>query len=278
MELFKIGFLTVSLIDVVDVLAVSFIFYKLYQALSGSRAAQMMIGLAVILMVSVIVQFLNMSGMAWLIENIRTVWVIAFVILFQPELRRILLTLGQSRLARKLFQVEEIRAIDTIIETVFELSKKRYGGLIVVQRDAGLKSIVENGVRLNARATPELLVSIFNPQSPLHDGAVIIYENRIIAARCILPVTERDDIPPNFGLRHRAAIGMSEATEVFIIIVSEETGQISVVRNGKIDSNLSAKQLRIAINDYLFEEQIDSSTSILDKVKSEESQEEEKPT
>ena len=139
MELFKIGCLTVSLIDVVDVLAVSFIFYKLYQALRGSRAAQMMVGLAVILMVSVIVQFLNMSGMAWLIENIRTVWVIAFVILFQPELRRILLTLGHSRLARKLFQVEGIRAIDTLIETVFVFSKKRYGVLLVIRGETGLK-------------------------------------------------------------------------------------------------------------------------------------------
>ena len=205
MELFKIGFLTVSLIDVVDVLAVSFIFYKLYQALSGSRAAQMMIGLAVILMVSVIVQFLNMSGMAWLIENIRTVWVIAFVILFQPELRRILLTLGQSRLARKLFQVEGIRAIDTVIETVFELSKRRYGGLIVIQRDAGLKSIVENGVRLNARAAPELLVSIFNPQSPLHDGAVVISGETIEAAKCILPLSENPTIDKRMGTRHLAA-------------------------------------------------------------------------
>ena len=205
MELFKIGFLTVSLIDVLDVLAVSFIFYKLYQALSGSRAAQMMIGLAVILMVSVIVQFLNMSGMAWLIENIRTVWVIAFVILFQPELRRILLTLGQSRLARKLFQVEGIRAIDTVIETVFELSKRRYGGLIVIQRDAGLKSIVENGVRLNARAAPELLVSIFNPQSPLHDGAVVISGETIEAAKCILPLSENPTIDKRMGTRHLAA-------------------------------------------------------------------------
>ena len=251
MELFKIGFLTVSLIDVVDVIAVSFIFYKLYQALSGSRAAQMMIGLAVILMVSVIVQFLNMSGMAWLIENIRTVWVIAFVILFQPELRRILLTLGQSRLARKLFQVEEIRAIDTIIETVFELSKKRYGGLIVVQRDAGLKSIIENGVRLNARATPELLVSIFNPQSPLHDGAVVILGETIEAAKCILPLSENPTIDKRMGTRHLAALGLSEESDAVVVVVSEETGRVALAHKGVFQRGLEESTLRGFLNKLL---------------------------
>ena len=251
MELFRIGFLTVSLIDVLDVLAVSFIFYKLYHALSGSRAAQMMIGLAVILMVSVIVQFLNMSGMAWLIENIRTVWVIAFVILFQPELRRILLTLGQSRLARKLFQVEGIRAIDTIIETVFELSKKRYGGLIVVQRDAGLKSIVENGVRLNARATSELLVSIFNPQSPLHDGAVVISGETIEAAKCILPLSENPTIDKRMGTRHLAALGLSEESDAVVVVVSEETGRIALAHQGVFQRGLEESSLRGFLNKLL---------------------------
>ncbi|MCH8304681.1 MAG: TIGR00159 family protein [Candidatus Marinimicrobia bacterium] len=251
MELFKIGFLTVSLIDVIDVLAVSFIFYKLYQALSGSRAAQMMIGLAVILMVSVIVQFLNMSGMAWLIENIRTVWVIAFVILFQPELRRILLTLGQSRLARKLFQVEGIRAIDTVIETVFELSKRRYGGLIVIQRDAGLKSIVENGVRLNARAAPELLVSIFNPQSPLHDGAVVISGETIEAAKCILPLSENPTIDKRMGTRHLAALGLSEESDAVVVVVSEETGKVALAHKGVFQRGLEESTLRGFLNKLL---------------------------
>ncbi|MCH7618581.1 MAG: TIGR00159 family protein [Candidatus Marinimicrobia bacterium] len=251
MELFKVGFLTVTIVDVLDVLVVAFIFYKLYQALSGTRAAQMMVGLAGILMVSVIVQFLNMSGMAWLIESIRTVWVIAFVILFQPELRRILLALGQSRLARKLFQVEGLRAIDTVIETVFELSKKRYGGLIVIQRDAGLKSIIEKGVRLNARATSELLVSIFNPQSPLHDGAVVILGETIEAAKCILPLSDNPTIDRRMGTRHLAALGLSEESDAVVVVVSEETGRVALAHKSVFQRGLDESALRGLLNKLL---------------------------
>lgn len=246
MELF--GFLPVTWKDILDILVVAFVFYKMYQVLRGSRAAQMMAGLALILVASFIVDILNMSGMTWLIRNVQTVWVIAFVILFQPELRRILLQIGQSRIARRIFRVESFKTIDTVVQAAFDLSKKHWGALIVMLRDTSLRTIIEKGVSLKADATPELILSIFNPQSPLHDGAIVIQSDIVEAAKCILPLSDSPTVDPRLGTRHLAALGLSEESDAVTIVVSEETEKVSVAWRGIFHRGLDEAGLRGILN------------------------------
>lgn len=242
-ELFSIAFLRVSIKDLLDIFLVSFVFYKLYQVLQGTRGSQMVAGLIVIMIASVIVQGLNMSGMSWVIKNIQTVWVIAFVILFQPELRRLLTVVGQSRLIRMFVKVEQSPVLHSVANAAIECSQRRYGALIVLRRETGLKAIIESGVSIDAKVSDALLVSIFSPKSLLHDGAVIIYQDTIEAAKCLLPLTQNPNIDRRLGTRHRAGIGISEESDVIVIIASEETGTISVADDGKIIRDLDMDSL-----------------------------------
>ncbi|MBD3166464.1 TIGR00159 family protein [bacterium] len=245
MELFNIGFIPVTLVDLFDILIVAFVFYQLYTIMRGTRASQMFAGLILIFAISLIVGALGMKGMSWLIDSIASVWVIAFVILFQPELRRLLIQLGQGPLMRRLFKLHTTKVIDEIGRAVVDLSQKRYGGLIVIERDLGLRSVVETGVKLQAEATAELLVSIFFPRTPLHDGAVVISNNIIEAAKCLLPLTQNPNIDPSLGTRHRAALGITEESDAAVVVVSEETGQISLAFKGEfIERGMSAERLR----------------------------------
>jgi len=249
-DLFSIGFINVTLLDILDILAVYFIFYGLYRILKGTRAAQMFAGMVLIIIASFIVQILNMEGMSWLINSFASVWVIAFVILFQPELRRLLIQIGQSRLIRTLFKVEESRSINAVVEAAGQLADRHYGGLIILQKDTGLKGIVETGIKLQAEVSAELLVSIFFPRTPLHDGAVVISNDLIQAAKCILPLTQNPEIDKSLGTRHRAALGISEESDALVVTVSEETGRISLAYQGAfIHRNLNKEQL----HQYLME-------------------------
>ena len=245
MELFRIGFLRFTLIDLFDIVVVYFVFFKLYQIMKGTRAAQMFAGLVLIIITSFIVQFLNMEGMSWLINSISAVWVIAFVIIFQPELRRLLIHIGQSRLIRMLFKVEENRAVNAVTKTAAQLADRHYGGLIVMQKDFGLKGIIETGVKMQSEISSELMMSIFSPRSPLHDGAVIIGNDLIQAAKCILPLTQNPSIDPSMGTRHRAALGITEESDAVTVVVSEETGRISLAYQGEfIHRNLDGELLK----------------------------------
>ena len=172
--IFKIGFLSISIIDVLDVVLVSYIFYKVYEFLKGSMAARMMIGLLFIILISIVAEILNMSGSTWIFSNISTVWVIAFVIIFQPEFRRLLLYLGQIPILRKIVQVSTSKFIDEVIGAVSELARKNFGALIVLLRNTGIRSVVETGIPLQAQLSKALILSVFNPRSPLHDGALVI--------------------------------------------------------------------------------------------------------
>ncbi|MBD3288257.1 TIGR00159 family protein [candidate division KSB1 bacterium] len=248
LELFKLGFLSVTMIDILDIAFISFVIYKLYFYIRGSRAAQMFVGLVLILVVSLIVQLFNMSGMNWIFQNLKTVWLIAFVILFQPELRRILIYMGQSPLVQKFVKPTiTLRIVEEVIKAAQELSRRGYGGMLVLVNNVGIKSILETGVSIQSEVTAPLIVSIFNPRSPLHDGAVVIQNEVIEAAQCILPLSQNPDLPPQYGTRHRAALGLSEETDAAIIVVSEETGQISLALDGalipNLDYNLLKKQL-----------------------------------
>ena len=245
MELFRIGFLTVTMVDVIDIFLVSYVFYKLYEIMRGTRGSQMFLGLLLILIVSFVVGALGMKGMSWLVNSVAQVWVIAFVILFQPELRRLLIQIGQARIVRRLFRVAPTRVIDEICKAAVELSQKRYGGLFVLQRDMGMRSIIETGVKIQADARSELIVSIFYPRTPLHDGALVINGNLIEAAGCILPLSENPNIDPSLGTRHRAALGVTEEFDAAVVVVSEETGQISLAYRGEfLERGMSGDGLR----------------------------------
>ncbi len=242
--LFKIGFLPFTVIDILDIALVAYIFYKVYEFLRGSMAARMMIGLLFIILLSVIAEVLNMSGSIWIFSTLKTVWVIAFVIVFQPEFRRMLLYLGQNPILRKIVQVSPTRFVDDVISAIGELSRKNFGALIVLIRDTGLRSIVETGIPLQAQVSKPLILSIFNPRSPLHDGAIVIQNDVIVAAKCQLPLTENPKLDPSLGMRHRAALGLSEQSDAIVLVVSEETGTISMAEQGVLTRGLTEEGLR----------------------------------
>ena len=243
MELFQIGFFELSLKDIVDISLVTFLVFKLYQVISGTRAAPMIIGLILIVVISFFVETFNMSGMSWIIGNIKTVWIILFVIIFQPELRRLLIHVGQSRVLRSFVKVREKKVLEAVANAAVELSGKRIGALIVITIDTGIRAITETGISLQAKVSKSLIVSIFSPRSPLHDGAIIITEDLIEAAKCILPLTDNPNIDQSLGTRHQAAWGISEESDAVVVVVSEETGKISFVKGGEMTSGLNQDSL-----------------------------------
>jgi len=242
--LVRIGFLPITIIDIFDIALVSFLFYQLYEFLKGSIAARMFIGLLVILLISVVGDLFNMSALSWIMSNLKTVWVIAFVIIFQPELRRLLIYLGQSRLVRTFVKVGEPQFIEDVIDATLEMSNKNFGAIIVMLRDMGVKSVLETGIKLQAQVSKPLITAVFNPRSPLHDGALVIRGELALAAKCLLPLSQTPDLDPALGTRHRAALGISEQTDAIVVVVSEETGMISVVEEGKMVRGLTEDILR----------------------------------
>jgi len=253
MELFSIGFLPVSIIDLLDILAVTFVFYQIYVIMRGTRATQMFAGLLFLLVTGSLAQLIGLSGMTWLIQSIGAVWVIAFVILFQPELRRMLVQIGQIGLLRTLLQSSGQKAVGEVVRACFELSKRRFGGLLVFQRKTGVRGVIETGVLVQAEISWELLVSIFQPRTPLHDGAVIIVGETVVAARCILPLTTQPHLDPAFGTRHRAALGITEEVDVVTVVVSEESGAVSVAVGGKfVGRDLDEKGLQKELKRLLY--------------------------
>ena len=258
--LFKIGFLDISIVNLIDITLVSVLIYQVYKLLRGSVAIKIFLGFLSIYLIYLLVNALRMELLSIILGQFMGVGIIAAIIIFAPEIRKFLLIIGRSSfLSNENFLQEllfwkkrESQAfnINPIIEASKSLSGTNTGALMVISRNSELKFYAESGDILDAQVSKRLLISIFNKFSPLHDGAAIIYNGKVKAARCILPVTERD-VPAQFGLRHRAAIGMSEATDTLILIISEETGQVSLSKNGKILHNLSFQEVREFINDYL---------------------------
>jgi diadenylate cyclase len=245
MELFKIGFITVSLIDVIDIIIVTYIFYKLYLVMRGTIASQIFLGLTLIIIASLIAQTFNMKSLGWIFSRLTDIWVIAFIILFQPEIRRLLLVIGRTRIARYFLKINASETINEIIDGLKELRERKQGALIVVSKGDRLTSFVETGEQLQAKLSKELLISIFNTKSPLHDGAVIVNNNIIEAARCILPLSSTERIgEKKLGTRHRAGLGASEDVNALVIILSEETGAVSVAEDGKMKVCSGFEELR----------------------------------
>jgi diadenylate cyclase len=231
-------------IDILDIIIVAFLFYRLFLLIRGTRAAQMFIGLFLLIVVSFIARWLNMNALNWILSSLKTVWVVAFVILFQPELRRALSLLGQNRIIGYFLKVEESSTVSEIVKACHQLTQAGLGAIIVLEKDVGLRNYIETGTTLDARVSAELLVTIFTTPSPLHDGAVIIEKNRIVAAGCILPLSQNPRLTTALGTRHRAGLGLSEETDAVIIIASEETKTISLAVGGKLKRKLDINTLR----------------------------------
>jgi len=248
-ELFRIGFLSVTFLDVVDIALVSFIFYKLYSVIRGTIAAQIFYGLLIVLFLSFVTQAANFKALGWLLKLVSDIWVIAFVILFQPEIRRLLVLVGRSPLIKLFIKGDKSSLIDIIVEATFELAQQQHGALIVIVKAVGIGGVSETGEIINAKVSKNLIKNIFFPRSPLHDGALIIKNDIIEAARCTLPLSSETNLDGQvLGMRHRAGLGISEQADVVCIIVSEESGSISVAENGKLRRGLSKDALRKYLN------------------------------
>jgi diadenylate cyclase len=243
--IFRIGFLVVNWWDILDVIVVTFVFYRLYLVMRGTIAIQIFMGLLIVFAASFLARALNLQAVTWILRALTDIWVIAFIILFQPELRRLLVILGRGRLLPSFLRYSLEETITEIVDACDEMSQKQIGALIVLIRTTGIRMIAETGIPLRAEVSKQLLLAIFHPKAPLHDGAVIIKDRSIEAARCTLPLTAQLQIDGFvMGMRHRSAVGMSEQADVLVIIVSEETGIISVAKDGELIRNLSLDALR----------------------------------
>ncbi len=260
--LFKIGFLSIGWLDILDILLVSLLLYQLYKLMRGSVAIKIFLGILSLYLFYLVVKSAQMELLASILGQFMGVGVLATIILFQQEIRKFLLVIGKTTSFKsgdsffKSFNLWKQQdaggySVSSIIDAIKAMSKTSTGALIVFTRDSELKFYVDSGDLIDAEISNRLLLSIFNKYSPLHDGAVIIHKDRIRAARCILPVSENDNLPAQFGLRHRAAVGMSEITDTLIVVVSEETGEMSVAENGVVSKNLSSMEIRARINEYL---------------------------
>jgi diadenylate cyclase len=239
--------------DTVDIALVYYLFYRLLLLIKGTRAFQMLIGIGIVVMVLIASQLFEFYTLDWLIHSFWSQIVLAVVILFQPEIRRTLARVGERRLFRSLSAVEGSMFIEETVKAAVSMANKRIGGLIVLERDTDLSTIVEIGTELDAKVSKELLVSIFLPYSPIHDGAAIIRSGRIVSAGCFLPLTLSSNLSKALGTRHRAAVGLTEESDAVVVVVSEETGEISVVRSGKVEHNADAPALRKTLSDIFMQ-------------------------
>ena len=230
----------------VDLAIVFYLLYKLIKMIKGTRAVQLIKGIAVLLIANVLSEFLSLNILHYILNSVVTDGVLLFIVVVQPELRKTLEQMGSTNI-RRFFDIEDtssLQSVDEVVLAVEQMAKDKTGALIVYEKESSLGEIMHTGVAIDADISKELLLNIFVPDTPLHDGAVIIKDNRIAAASCILPITDREDLDREFGTRHRAAIGLSEVSDAVIIIVSEETGKISLAMNGKIIRNLQPEVLK----------------------------------
>lgn len=245
-------FIPIRIVDVLEVALVSYLLYKLYLLMRGTLAVSIFLGVLALYLVQVIVTAANMTIMETLFSTIGDVAVLAIIVLFQPEIRRLLLLLGQNPLVRRFVaSSDQDELVEEVTKAARHMSERHIGALIVMERSTGLRNYIETGKQVGARVSSDLLVTLFHGQNPLHDGAVIIRNRKLEAARCILPVSTSMKLSPQLGLRHRAAVGLTEQTDAFVIVVSEETGTISVSRNGDVISNLTAEELQAQLMDAL---------------------------
>jgi len=224
--------------DAVDVVLVAVVIYHILALFRGTRAMQMLVGVGVLVAASLAARQLQLHGLSWLLDTLWSFWVVVLVVLFQPELRRALTSLGHTAALRGLFggaRAETLRVVDEIASVTGSLAERRIGALIVIERGTGLRQYAELGVALDALVSADLLTSLFLPYSPLHDGAVFIHDDRVVAAGCFLPLSRNSQLARQLGTRHRAALGVAEETDAVAVVVSEETGRLSLAVDGGIE-------------------------------------------
>ena len=244
-----------NLIDMVDILLVAVVIYQLLKMTRDTRGSAVLKGLLLLLLVVGVSSLLGLTALNWLLVQVLQNGALVLVILFQPEIRQALERIGRGAKIEKVRRQTEqereeaLRVVDDIVQCATKLSRRRVGALIVFEQKTGLKDVIDNGISLDARISAGLLENIFEPNTPLHDGAVVIRGTKIMSAACILTLTESRSIGHDLGTRHRAALGVSEMTDAVVLIVSEETGIISVARGGKLTRHLDAKALRVTLEE-----------------------------
>jgi len=239
--------------DAIDILIVAYVIYRVIDSIQGTRATTLVKGLAIIFGSSVVARALNLQTVSWLLDQTTTLVLVALPVVFYPELRRGLEQIGKGQLFARFAargEAEKNVIIDQVVQAAAKLSERKIGALLVLERDIGLNEYMGTGVKLDARPSTELLLNIFEPQTPLHDGAVILSGGRIASAGSVLPLTERR-LEGGLGTRHRAAVGISEQTDAVVVVVSEETGTISLAVDGRLRRYLSAVRLREQLAHYL---------------------------
>ncbi len=236
------------------------IIYNGYLYFRGTRGAKVLTGLALGLLTLLLVsQLLRLEVILWLIRSITAFMAVALVVIFQPELRRALAALGSHHFFSATPQNRE--TIEVITDIVFDLSNRQFGALIAFEREINIGSFAESGVTIDCELSPELVVTIFQPKTPLHDGGLILRNDRILAAACIFPVSQREDLDRNLGLRHRAALGLSEESDAVTIVVSEETGIVSICHRGKIERNFDPESFKLRLGELFLQEHDENSDS-----------------
>ena len=242
-----------GIIDIIDILIVAVIIYELLLLTRHTRGSALLKGLFLLLMIALMSNLLGLVSLNWLLTAILQNGAVVLVVLFQPEFRKALERMGRSKVfqkgTKKSLNEERDLIISEIIQTIMDLSKRRVGALIVFEQQTGLQDVVETGTRLNAEISAPLLENIFEPNTPLHDGAVVIRDNEVMAAACILPLAEASGVSRELGTRHRAAVGITENTDAIVLVVSEETGIVSLARDGQLTRPLTVKSLEEILNE-----------------------------
>jgi diadenylate cyclase len=237
--------------DVLDILIVAFIIYRGLLLLKGTRALQLVLGLAVAFFAFYLAKRFDLFTLGWILNNFVASIALVVVVVFQNEIRRVLFALGKGPFFGKISYVDETLFYDELVNACVVMSKRKTGALIVIEREMALGEFLEAGIKLDAEVNAELLISLFQNTSPLHDGAVVMREGRIVAASCVLPLSTRDDLDKDLGTRHRAAMGLTEVTDALSVAVSEESGQISCAVAGELYRDLSGETLKKHLRELL---------------------------
>lgn len=267
MEIFN-QFLKSPILIAVDVLVVSYIIYVLINVARHSQAASLLKGVVLVVFVKIISQTLQLHALNWIMDQVITWGVMAIMIIFQPEIRRYLERLGQTSLFNNdKTKKTSVDVVDNITEAVSYLSKRYIGALVCIENKSGLNNYVRTGVVLGAKLSSQLLINIFTPNTPLHDGAVIIQQDRIAAASCVLPLSENTSIPQELGTRHRAAIGLCEKTDALTIVVSEETGHISLTYQNDLHREITVDELGEFLREIIYVNKPSGKTSAFKKMR-----------
>ncbi len=251
MKLF--GYIPVHFGDIVDILLVAILLYEFFKFIRGTKATPILVGLVMFFVISSIARWFDFKTLSWIMNSILTVWVVAFVILFQPEIRNALARIGRQPQFKFFLRVEEPPIIDEIVDAVKRMSEDHVGALILIQKQIGLKDIIDTGVTINALVNSSLIRTIFTTDTPLHDGAIVIKGDSIVAAGCVLPLSDNPGLGGKFGLRHRAALGIAEQSDALCVVVSEETGRISFAYRSRLVTKIEVDLLKKSLEKILKE-------------------------